>query len=460
MTHLSVALLVLLAAPQGSKESFDIARFVAPPGWQRQQSPGLLMFQSPQRRGGPPGSALLVMKPSQPSAASPEENFAGAWQRLVSEPLGGLAPPPQTTTEQTPDGWTAISGAAPYVKSGGAWRAILVTATGHGRTMSFVVHLLGTDQQAAIDQFFKDLDLVPGPGNPASAVPGAPGPAPEAVAPPSPGGGDFEAYVFSPPKGWTRTARPGEAIAYVSPPYPNTGEQCQLVLFPMRPGGGDLMSAAAGVFQTIFKAEALAGYPYQTPALTRGISPFGWQYLTLQKALGQVGETAQAALVFVASVGGQLATIVATSKAPLVSQCFGEQFPSEWPPFFHSLRFKNAPSRPSDPELKRKLVGSWTATGGRTVDKYLLAANGRYANGAAIGSMYRVSPTEIQLTTYGFRGDGAWTVKANAITFAPAGGTPEPGLFRLEEASTDGRTWVQQLCILNRFGDVCYRRDG
>ncbi len=69
--------------------------------------------------------------PSEPSRSPPEENFQAAWRKLVATPLGGLTPA-STNVETTPDGWTAVSGVAPYAKQGATWRALLITATGHG----------------------------------------------------------------------------------------------------------------------------------------------------------------------------------------------------------------------------------------------------------------------------------------------------------------------------------------
>jgi hypothetical protein len=164
-------------------------------------------------------------------------------------------------------------------------------------------------------------------------------------------------------------------------------------------------------------------------------------------------------ILFVAGVGDQMATVFTTSKRPLVSQCFGEAFPSEWPAFFNSLRFKGVKPAVSDAEMLKKLAGSWTATGSSVLIRYTLAANGRYASGSAIGYAQRVSPTEVMYTTTGFRGDGAWTVKGQSLTLTPDGRPPEPGVFRVEQESKDGRTWKDRLCIVGPTGDICYHRD-
>ena len=335
---------VLPAASAVAKEVFDIARFGTPPRWQRSTSPGLLTLQAPPARGS---SAQIFLFASEPTRGSPEENFRLAWQKLIAAPLGGLAPA-STSAETTPDGWTAVSGASPYVRQGATWRALLITATGHGRVMSMVAQVLGTGHDREIETFFKELDLVAGPESPAAAS--AAPPAGGAVAPPAPGPGE-SGVELTPPRGWSRSPR-AEALTYVSPPYPNTGEVCQLVVLPMRRGGGDLLREAVGTFQGLFRTDPMRGYPEIEPLLVRGTSPLGWPYVTVHKTLGRGGEETGAVILLVAGVGDQVATVFTVSKPPLVSQCFGEAFPSEWPAIFHSLRLKGSAPRTGEAELK------------------------------------------------------------------------------------------------------------
>ncbi|HTS79365.1 MAG TPA: hypothetical protein VMH40_02095 [Myxococcaceae bacterium] len=451
MTRVLVVLVaVLVSSSAVAKEAFDAARFVAPPRWQKSQSPGVIRLTAPAARGS---AGELFLFASEPSRGTPEQNFQAAWQKLIATPLGGLAPA-QTSTETTSEGWIAVSGVAQYVRQGATWRAVLITATGAGRSMSFLVQVLGQAHDAEVDTFFKELDLVPAAGAPvAAAVPAASGPSAMASGVSAEAGG----MTYTPPRGWNRTTR-ADAVVYVSPPYPNTREVCELLILPMRKGSGDLMRDAVGTFQALFKVDPLGGYPGITPEISRGTSPLGFPYVVLQKTLGHGGSEGPGIILLVAGVGDQIATVFTTSKYFLVSQCFGEAFPSEWPAFFASLRFKGVkPLAESD--LKSKLVGSWTATGGHALLRYTLAANGRYAGGSAIGSVARVSPTEVVYTTTGFRGDGAWAVKPDRFSLTPDHSPADGGPFRLEEESKDGRTWKERLCVLGNTGEICYHRD-
>src|SRR2546428_5745424 len=91
----------------------------------------------------------------------------------------------------------------------------------------------------------------------------------------------------------------------------------------------------------------------------------------------------------------------------------------------------------------------------------MVAKGGRYANGSAIGYTSRVSRDVIETTTYGFGGDGSWSIRGNTVTLTEdkARGSPDVGQFRLEQESDDGHKWKERLCVLNKVGDICYRRE-
>jgi hypothetical protein len=160
-TVLSALLLPVLAgfcvlpAAAAGPETFDIATFRAPPGWERVALPGLLSFRTPSARQG---AAQIFLFPSQPSTGSPRANFEAEWARLVTAPLGPV-PTPQLNTEQTPDGWTAVSGATNVTREGANMAVLLVTVTGFDRVMSVVVHFAGQEQVAEVDQFFRQLEF-------------------------------------------------------------------------------------------------------------------------------------------------------------------------------------------------------------------------------------------------------------------------------------------------------------
>lgn len=149
------------------KDTFDIATFVPPPGWERIESPGMLSFRTPASQKE---SAQILLFPSKPTAGSPQANFNSEWAKLVTTPLGA-APPAQLNTAQAPGGWTAVSGAVDVTQQGATFAVLLLTATGHERMVSVVVNMAGQAHLSTIDQFFRQLEFqiaasTPPPGAP------------------------------------------------------------------------------------------------------------------------------------------------------------------------------------------------------------------------------------------------------------------------------------------------------
>ena len=158
---------VVLAAD--AQETFDIATFELPPGWQREAQPGLLLLRSPA------GDGQIVLLPSFASAASPADNFTAEWARLVTASLGAV-PEPQLTTERSPDGWTAVIGATNVTRQGATSALLQVTATGSGRAMSVLAQLTSDARAGEVTQFFERLEFRAGsPSGAADAASPRPG---------------------------------------------------------------------------------------------------------------------------------------------------------------------------------------------------------------------------------------------------------------------------------------------
>lgn len=264
--------------------------------------------------------------------------------------------------------------------------------------------------------------------------------------------GDF-AYAI--PDGWTGQKYP-DGIIYVSPVF-NNGEKCVLTIFHMRPTSGNLQNDASNVFREVFNTDPFqnSSYPYPPLTLGRGIFPQGWEYFTIRKSIGgQVGDYGSllGVTVFVAKQGNEMAAVVATSKDPLVSMCFGEMVRDEWPQFFHSLQFKNWRPTGQEQAMKQRLAGKWTTATGNVAGQYTFTPMGRYASAGAIRQPNHTS-----------FGDGAYLIRGNVITFTADDNKSNPTThwYRLEQESKDlGRTWSDKLCLLQKGvgGEVCYRR--
>jgi hypothetical protein len=142
--------------------------------------------------------------------------------------------------------------------------AILVTATGPDRAMSIVVNVTAQDYAPQVRGFLESLHF--------NAATPAPAPPPVAAAAPSAETtGSTGDYVYKVPEGWTGTTFPDGGIVYASPVY-ETGERCQLGIFPMRRSSADLLTDARQAFADIFRVDPFQdnGYPFPEAKISRG----------------------------------------------------------------------------------------------------------------------------------------------------------------------------------------------
>jgi hypothetical protein len=275
--------------------------------------------------------------------------------------------------------------------------------------------------------------------------------------------GSLTDYSYAVPEGWTHTVYP-DGIVYVSPVF-NTGERCQMTVFFMRRSSGDLLADARRAYADIFQMDPFQynAYPFPTATVTRGTAAAGWSYLVIQKSIrGQVGDygTLLGTRLFAAQLGDRVAIITSTGKDPQVSQCFGALVRDEWPAVFYSLGFKNWKAVPQDALVPKQLAGAWVTATASVADRYVFAANGRYASAAAAMTTTRISATELLQTTNAYFGDGSYRIAGNRIMLTADRGRVARGFFRLESDSQDGQTWQERLCLLlEGIGEVCYKRD-
>src|SRR5438105_148514 len=189
-------------------------------------------------------------------------------------------------------------------------------------------------------------------------------------------------YGFEAPAGWAVTPYPDGIV--ITSPVSNTGEKCVLSLWPLRPASNDLQRDAGNAFAEVFKAFEARNSDYATPpSMARGVSAQGWEYFIVKRAIGIPGQPTVSGFVFAARLGGSLAPVSGISKDPLASSCFGLMVKDAWPKFFYSLQFRSwKPAAGSGP-LAAKVPGVWMAVTATAGDRFVFAANGRYASAAA-----------------------------------------------------------------------------
>jgi hypothetical protein len=425
----------------GQKESFDIARFVPPAGWQRVDSNGMVMFANSRTTNNMTSFCQIFLCPSRPSSRSPMENFDMEWKDRIVSVQGNLEDP-KPQMEKPDKGWTPVTGHVNISlgQNNMTYTCVLVVATGFGRVMSFIINIAGTDFADDAKVFLEKMDL-----DSRGLVSGGSGPGPATLAD----------YIYEVPPGWTTTNYPDGIV--LSSPASNATERCNLTLLPIRAASNDIAADANRVFATVFST--FVGYNgYTQNSMVRGVSPQGWEYFIIKRGIVRPGGNYQTQFGFVCVIklGDRLAAISGISKDPLVSSCFGLNLRDVWPHFFYSLQFRNWSGRPSEASLMKRMAGVWmiaTATAG---DRWVFAPNGRYASAAAAQRYTATSSSEVLAITDAYFGNGSYSLKGWNIFFTGDNNKSDTkkGWYRLEEESKDnGNTWASKLYIL-RISDV------
>jgi hypothetical protein len=438
---LQLLFLIVIVNVSGQSQKFDIASFIPPQEWQRLDSNGKVGFFDSKTINGLTSFCQILLYPSRAGGGNAFKNFNEDWNNKVVKTTGYKGTP-KTTTHKTPDGWNVVTGYANFSQQGGTYTCMLSTISGYGKVFSVLVNIAGQDYLTAVDDFFKNLQLdknivvntTPNNQNMMTTGPGS-----------------LSNYIYAAPQGWTTAVYPDGIV--LSAPVSNTGEKCNISLWPLRVSSANLQNDANTVFSQVFTAfDPRNG---STPnSMIRGTSAQGWDYFIIKRAIGLRGGDYQTmfGFVFVAKLGNQVAAISGISKDPLVSSCFGLQLTDVWPKFFYSLKFKNWSSSNGSGLLKN-LPGVWMAVTATSGDRFVFAPNGRFAGASASQKYYNISGTEVLRITDMYFGDGSYSISGNNIILTADNDKshPEYGFIRAEEESKDeGRTWLPKLYLLRK----------
>ena len=117
-------------------ETFDIATFQPPKGWERKAGPDGVQFSTEDKATG--AICLITLFKSVPGLGSSKENFDAAWRTVVKETVNVTAAP-QMQPSNNPEDWKVEMGSAPFEKDGLKGVAVLVTASGYGKMMNALI---------------------------------------------------------------------------------------------------------------------------------------------------------------------------------------------------------------------------------------------------------------------------------------------------------------------------------
>ncbi len=135
-------------------ETFDLATFQAPKGWNKQTVDNSIRFSIVDKDA----YCLVTLFRSLPGLGSPKENFDASWDTIVKEVVT-VSAAPQMFPSDTRGEWLLVGGFAPFEKSGEKGVAVLYTASGYGKMVNALVLTNTQAYEAAITAFLESVSL-------------------------------------------------------------------------------------------------------------------------------------------------------------------------------------------------------------------------------------------------------------------------------------------------------------
>lgn len=137
-------------------ETFDIATFQPPKGWQRQAGQDGVQFSMEDKSIG--AFCLITLFKSVPSLGGSKENFDAAWQTVVKEAVSVSAAPTMQPANN-PEDWKAEMGSAPFEKDGVKGVVVLITVSGHGKMVNLMILTNTQVYEPTVTAFIESVSL-------------------------------------------------------------------------------------------------------------------------------------------------------------------------------------------------------------------------------------------------------------------------------------------------------------
>ena len=137
-------------------ETFDIATFQSPHGWQKQSKDGVLIFNTSNQQKNT--YAMIMVYASGESSGNAKSDFESDWQQFIAGQLG-VKNKPQLEPTKKVEGWESITGGAAFENEMGKSAVILNTFSGYGRSFSMAAIFNSQDHLPAIEAFSLSVKL-------------------------------------------------------------------------------------------------------------------------------------------------------------------------------------------------------------------------------------------------------------------------------------------------------------
>lgn len=139
-----------------SSDTFDIATFQSPIGWQKQIKDGVVVFQTSNQKQGT--YAMITLYGSGESSGNAKSDFEAEWQQFIVGQFG-VKSKPEVEPARKVDGWEIISGGAAFENEMGPSAIILSTFSGYGKTFSLAAIFNSQDSVPTLEAFISSIKL-------------------------------------------------------------------------------------------------------------------------------------------------------------------------------------------------------------------------------------------------------------------------------------------------------------
>jgi hypothetical protein len=427
---LTFSYLMLTTMLSAQTEKFDIASFTAPPGWQRVDSNGVLLFQDAKTDNNQLRFCQIFLYPSRAAGSNKNKDFDDAWNSLVAS-VTGSKKKPKTNTEKTPDGWTAITGAGNMNVKGIDYTAMVTSVSGFGKVMNILVNVAGEEYVATVDNFFRHLEF---DKNAVSNIKNS-------------NGGSFDDYSYIVPEKWISKRENG----YMHLIHEENGKYgCYITLFNPEAGSGNMENDARNYFNALYKGWQLVNVGRDI--LTKGYTLQSVEYCMMQGSMtrprGEQYDYEEGA-VAVLKLGNKLGVVTIRHESTgLYCQCKKEY--NTWARFLNSFTMQGFTPAPPPQKISSMIVGSWMLMQSATLNNYVFAANGRYQIFNGYGDYVKIDAGTIASRSTIFKGNGKYSISGNTVTLIPdATSQPQALRVRFEQVNVSGKGWTDRIYIFN-----------
>lgn len=135
-------------------ETFDIASFQAPKGWNKEAGQDGIQFSIAEKDA----YCIVTLFRSLPGLGSPKENFDAAWNTIVKEAVT-VSSAPQMFASDPKGEWLIAGGFAPFEKDGAKGVAVLYTASGYGKMVNALVLTNTQTYEATVTAFLESISF-------------------------------------------------------------------------------------------------------------------------------------------------------------------------------------------------------------------------------------------------------------------------------------------------------------